>query len=629
MGRLNYTNRKIEGLKLGQVVAKDLLKRIPPAAGHKAALRDPCVELDVSGKMLTDNGFNEVAQALSTTIEFAGEHGEVIKLEEICLRDNQLTVKSLVPLAKVIALAAYDLRDLDLSDNLISITTKEEAEAWELFLQSFSRCCVLRRVDLGGNALGPKAFEVFARVYGNEEPLDLLTTTSPHAEDEVAPINGSVGIDGFEQEMRRISMASEVDGFTSDTEDTSIRTPQSPKRTRRGSTTPQKISPAKHGNSASKTDLFHTFVATRGLRSVPYLILSDTHMTDTCALYLSYVIAVHHLPIDLLPLVPPAKAGPALQQLDAYDVNSGCLGIIYLPNTSLTTTGRKVLELSELARVGSLNSTVAREEMPEAETPQKQTSSARRASEALASPSSQAVASRRRSTVSVGTGEQTTQRHTSGELDRARSRIQGDTLREVGPKSNDLWIKALEMLALARLLLLRPRGYMSEARHDDLDHKVEDRSPSQHVCTMKAAALRPSVLIPLATASPNQTIKLRHPRRRKESTMLSDLTMTPTASPAVIIAAPVTPTTMNHARLYRSNLLGGLYPENWAYIIALGTESGGIVAGPQREAIVKWAMDRGTLEKEQEILGKSESAQIWKVLESTGCLAYNDRSQGT
>ena len=396
-----------------------------------------------------------------------------------------------------------------------------------------------------------------------------------------------------------------------------------------GSTTPQKISPAKHGNNVSKTDPFHTFVTTRGLRSVPYLILSDTGMTDTCALYLSYVIAVHYLPVDLLPLVPPVKAGPALQQLDTYDVNSGCLGIIYLPNTSLTAIGRKVLELSELARIGSLDSTIPREEIPETDTPHKQIGSARRASEALTSPSSQAAASRRRSTVSVGTGEQTTQRHTSGELDRARSRIQGDTLREVGPNSNDLWIKALEMLALARLLLLRPRGYTSEARHDDLDHNVEQRLPAQHSCAIKAAAPRLPALIPLATASPNQTIKLRHSRRRKESTVLSDLTMTPTDSPAVIITAPVTRTTMNHDKPYRSDLLGGLRLEDWAYIIALATESGGIVASQQREAVVKWAMDRGTLEKEQEILGKSESAQIWKVLESTGCLAYNDRSQGT
>ena len=86
---------------------------------------------------------------------------------------------------------------------------------------------------------------------------------------------------------------------------------------------------------------------------------------------------------------------------------------------------------------------------------------------------------------------------------------------------------------------------------------------------------------------------------------------------------------MDHDRGYRSDWLGGLHLDNWAYIIALATESVGIVARQQQEAVVKWAMDRGTLKKEQEILGKSESAQIWKVLESTGCLAYDDRSQGS
>ena len=624
------------------------LKRIPPAAGHKAALRDPCVELDVSGKILTDNGINEVAQALITTIEFEGEHGKVMRLEELCLKNNQLTVSSLMPLAEVIALAACDLRDLDLSDNLINIKTTEDAEAWELFLKSFSKCCVLRRIDLGGNALGPKAFEVLARVYGSEEPLDLPATTRPYAEDGLAPGDDSVGIDGLEQRTRRMSVASDPDEFVSDSEDTTIRTSQSPKRSRRGerapysteigkrtdfeapgSATPQRISPAKYGQNASKTDLFQTFITTRGLRSVPYLIFSDTGMTDTCALYLSYLVSVHHLPFDLLPLVPPVKAGPAMQQLDTYDVSSGCLGVVYLPNTNITPVGRKVLELSELARVGSLDNTFPREVAPEVETPQKQTSSARRASEALASPFSQAAAGRRRSTVSIGIGEQGSQRHTSGELDRARSRIQGDTLRDVGPKSNDLWIKALEMLALARLLLLRPRGYLCEAGPGELEHKEEHRPASQHSYAMKTATPKPSVIIPLATASPNQTIKLRLPRPRKESNVWSDLTMMPTASPPVVVAVPITRMTADHGKAYRSDLLGGLGPDNWAYIIALATESVGIVARQQQEAVVKWAMDRGTLEKEQEILGKSESAQIWKVLESTGCLAYVDRSQGT
>ena len=48
----------------------------------------------------------------------------------------------------------------------------------------------------------------------------------------------------------------------------------------------------------------------------------------------------------------------------------------------------------------------------------------------------------------------------------------------------------------------------------------------------------------------------------------------------------------------------------------------GVVNEKQRRAIVKWAMDRGTLGREMDTLGKAGSAQIWKVLEGMGCLAY-------
>ena len=37
-------------------------------------------------------------------------------------------------------------------------------------------------------------------------------------------------------------------------------------------------------------------------------------------------------------------------------------------------------------------------------------------------------------------------------------------------------------------------------------------------------------------------------------------------------------------------------------------------------------MDRRTLSQEKESLGKLKSAQIWKVLDATGCLAYEMKS---
>lgn len=152
------------------------LKRIPPSISSKAAIRDPVIDLDTSGRALTSEGLVEIASALVKSIEYEDDKGKIARLEELCLRDTQIDTRSLPCLARIISLAAHDLRDLDLSANLITITTDDEVAAWEVFLKSFSNCCVLRRIDLSGNALGPRAFEVLTRVYGKEDPVDLALT---------------------------------------------------------------------------------------------------------------------------------------------------------------------------------------------------------------------------------------------------------------------------------------------------------------------------------------------------------------------------------------------------------------------------------------------------------------------
>jgi hypothetical protein len=57
-----------------------------------------------------------------------------------------------------------------------------------------------------------------------------------------------------------------------------------------------------------------------------YIVFVNTSMRDTCALHLSYVLANHSLPEQLLPYVPAAKAGPSTQQLEAYNTISDCQG---------------------------------------------------------------------------------------------------------------------------------------------------------------------------------------------------------------------------------------------------------------------------------------------------------------
>ena len=122
---------------------------------------------------MTDDGFSEVASALVESLNYNGDQGRIIRLEELCLTNNALSATSLQALSPIIRLASNDLRDLDLSENNIIIDTEAEVAVWEDFLMSFKNCCLLRRIDLNGNTLGPRAFEVITRVYSKQDAVDL------------------------------------------------------------------------------------------------------------------------------------------------------------------------------------------------------------------------------------------------------------------------------------------------------------------------------------------------------------------------------------------------------------------------------------------------------------------------
>ena len=146
-----------------------------------------------------------------------------MRLEELNLRGNQLTAASLIDLGRVIALTAQDLRDLDLSNNLIKITTDTDALAWELFLSSFNKCRVLRRIDFSDNALGPKAFEVFTRVYGKEDPVDLPLVNAIYLNGGDESPSTKTGVDemsGLEHYTRKVSLSSRPRRYSTDPETT-------------------------------------------------------------------------------------------------------------------------------------------------------------------------------------------------------------------------------------------------------------------------------------------------------------------------------------------------------------------------------------------------------------------------
>ena len=167
---------------------------------------------------MTDEGFAEVAAALAESLKYDGDQGRVVRLEELCLTNNRLSATSLQALSPIIRLASNDLRDLNLSENNITINTEAECTIWENFLTSFSECCVLRRIDLSGNALGPRAFEVMTRVYSKQEAMDLVLPSGfEHAQCKEPRTSKGTSVLG--PRMRVLSVVADPNDRDSDEDD--------------------------------------------------------------------------------------------------------------------------------------------------------------------------------------------------------------------------------------------------------------------------------------------------------------------------------------------------------------------------------------------------------------------------
>lgn len=537
----------------------------------------------------------EFAPALLKSMEHNNENGKIVRLEELCLRESQIDSRSLLSLARIISLAAYDLRDLDLSENQITVTTQEEVAAWGAFLNAFSNCCALRRIDLSGNLLGPRAFEVLVRVYANEDPVDLMPSSDSveesHENSTSSLRSTDYGGDELAKQVRRLGIAANMERGQRRIESVAV----------------DQAEPSSSFNHAEPLGIY---VTTKGLRSVPYLILSNTGMTEACALHLSYVIGSHNMPEKLLTRVPAAKAGPHTQKLLAYDSDTSCRGIVYLPNSHLGGAAMKVLELSEEVREGYCEALDldGEEGFGDVLLKPRSADGGRKISD---------PASKHGNKICI-----------SVELDRARSRIQGNVLQEFGPGSNDLWRTALKMLTLCRDI-----------------HPVEEKKKSSIVSkrpeimpdvTPRIHRTRISVSTPLSTKNPNQHIanpfagqwRLDNSRLVPVMAPIKPSLATPCkARPATPNSATcVSPPATTVSTPYRTKLPYGLPNDVWRRIMAAAAGADIIMSVAQQRSVTRWAMDRSSLNKEKEFLGLKGGAQIWKVLEGMGCLAYEMRS---
>ncbi|KAF2426549.1 hypothetical protein EJ08DRAFT_736281 [Tothia fuscella] len=297
-----FSKRKNSGVTLAHVFVKDIKKN---AARDQHEL-SPCFK----DKALTGDGFTIVAGAMLKSLrgdeakedesdsDVEKDRGHVnIRLEALDLSNNQLTTKSLRALAPIIETSRSDIKHLNLSNNNIEIRTAEQIADWEEFLDSFNHCRRMRRLDFSGNNLSnPLSVETILRVYCRNRAIDPL-----HLERDRNEING----------LTHATSGLQLGQFVEDL--------------------------------SQKTYL----KVREGLRSIPYLILSNTQLDDAGVLHLSHIIAAHYWPQHLMQAL---KEGSDAFKRKLQDDSTKCFGIVYDQNPAITAAGKKLLERAEAAR---------------------------------------------------------------------------------------------------------------------------------------------------------------------------------------------------------------------------------------------------------------------------------------
>lgn len=385
-------------------------------------------------------------------------------------------------------------------------------------------------------------------------------------------------------------------------------------------------------NLSPSTSLASGVVDIRGLRSIPYLIISKTGLTDKAALFLSYILPIHPTPDRLLRYLPPTRPGFQSEILDRYDHFSGCSGIVYQKNEQFTSMGLKVLELAEHIRDATLYPTSvpprSRQVSDISNTP---LTPLRPRKESLSSPLSHSPH------INYGTAV---------ELERARSKIQGALLKESGAGSIEVWRTALRMLAISRTILF-DKGNTGSDYFSFGGRSLNFSSPTRS----GFSSLSPvsfSLHASCLSHPQNANFQQHHPHILDVPAWDSlNLATIGDSTQRKDTSNPPSPTRTNFASSVNAfeqeegqqkgpegeqkgpdekpkgpkDLPGNLPEDIWVQIITLATDHKDILSAKQRRNVVGWARTSDTLERERELAGKPKPVQVWRLLEGLECLS--------
>ncbi|KAI9725860.1 MAG: hypothetical protein M1828_002489 [Chrysothrix sp. TS-e1954] len=594
MTNFNYTKRKSEGLKLGQIVAKDLRKRLKPATLTKSEThRDAAaLDLNVEGKSLADDGIEELACGLEDVLQ-TDQPNCATRLQVLNVSQNNLSVKGLAKLAPSIIAAAPYLEELDLSGNHVSVATSEDCEQWETFLRSFRRCKALLRLNLSGNNLqGNKALELLARVYSDQYAYNITLWDLEAASQKLA--NGHCDWNGTTNGLSKLSLSDE------------------------------NISP-----SATLPSMRHSTsnVTIVGLPGVPIIDLSTTSITDQGALFLSYVIDRHRwLRTTLLE--------------HAWGPNDS--NIVTQPNGNMSPQALRLLSLVGTRSDGdeeddddrSLpdedleSSPLSKYDLSTGKRDPRRKSSMglhrRRPSDSI---STIEVSSTKSSIHGVQTSTQ--------EIVALRNKIQRNIIENAGVESVALWSTALRYLKYVRRIFVRPEAMVDErrtpvvSRKPSSTHDSEAFPPLPPVPATYASKLtldttadgKGTVMSPRTPAMPRV---LKIGGRRTETSPQDSAYFESSRSFSVSSHLNTRlPLATRRADDTEQSVIGPLPRKAWELIIAHVADGPCILSHHHREAIMNYGESRRTLATEAEFRGNPDNVQIWRVLEAMSCLDYD------
>lgn len=642
MGKSNkfdYSKRGNSAVKLGQIISRDVRKEAERAskdaerAAGKARKRSTgsnssgsapgsrprdavshTIDLQVPNKALGNEGVCAMAEGLQTALS----HGSVL-LEDMNLSGNKITTVSLARLAPIISLARHDLKTLNLAGNNIRVDSVEDAVRWEEFLQSFKDCLKLRRLDLSGNPLGSRAFEIMAKVHINEPPVNPM----PHRG------NNSV-----------ISLQSELEFVAS-----------------------SKVS--------SLVDLMSTGAIIKrraGLRSIPYITLTETGMDDSSALWLSYIVEDHYFPSQL---IDGLNATPANSTIATYQQTNSSRGLDWdlgsRDGLSLLQKAEKFREQMMLAEDEVIDFTV--EPLDE----RNQISSSRPGGRRV---SRSSLGHRRASMRSIRTADGG--EHELSELESARKRLQRSLIERHGASKVELWSAALRLVISSRILMCigptsrdKARLYTGPPKFDFTLYTTNVAVDRSAMTSRPATPRRitPKVSLDSDLSSPD-TPSRQGTYAATLTTKLGALHCDRDAGPVECTNTPKTPRVLFKSHLkcalngsgegyqkvknpvicdrnpqrfvrwqeermkkhqeiskpFRNSMTSHPLPVQLVELIAGFTvteREKQLLTDKQLQEALSWGQRRSNLKTEKSWRTMADSAQTWTLLENIGCLAYN------